>query len=63
MVDEEIPHDDREDSWLQEKYDILDWRRGHEVAYQGVLAFILCLILTHGQSIEDRKCPLIGKLY
>ncbi|KAG0148826.1 hypothetical protein CROQUDRAFT_669691 [Cronartium quercuum f. sp. fusiforme G11] len=54
IVNDEIPEDDRDDGWLQEKYDVFDWRRGHEVAFQGILVFILSLILTHGQSIGDQ---------
>lgn len=55
VVDTEIPRDYREGSWIHEENDVLDWKRGGEVAHQGVLGFILAVILTHGRTIEDRK--------
>ncbi|KAH9812840.1 MAGE family-domain-containing protein [Melampsora americana] len=55
IVDEEIPRDDREDNWLKEENDVLDWKRGDEVAYHGVLGLILALILTHGRTMDNHE--------
>ncbi|EGG13111.1 uncharacterized protein MELLADRAFT_76302 [Melampsora larici-populina 98AG31] len=55
IVDEEIPRDHREDRWLQEENDVLDWKRGDEVAYHGVLGLILALILTHGRTMDNNE--------
>lgn len=49
-----------EASWVKDDNAALDWKRGDELAQQGVLGIILALILANGRVIDDREHCLCG---